>query len=85
LCGLDGVGLRSTDGAFLCRPQIKEVTKMTFHFHRKVSIGAVRTYFSNWVVRRAAARQAARRSDSGSPWRPCPGAYALLVDVHRQR
>jgi len=58
---------------------------MKLHFHRKVSISALKAYLANWAIGRAAARQAARRSHTGSPWRPCPGAYALLVDVHRQR
>jgi len=58
---------------------------MTFQFHRRLSISALKAYVANWATARAAARQAARRPDAGSPWRPCPGAYALLVDVHRQR
>jgi len=58
---------------------------MKLHFHRKFSISALKAYLANRAIRRAAARQAARRSQTGSPWRPCPGAYALLVDVHRQR
>jgi len=70
---------------FLRRPHKKEVIKMTFQFHRRFSISALKTRLANWAIGRAAARQAARRSHAGSPWRPCPGAYALLVDVHRQR
>ena len=58
---------------------------MKLLFHRLVALSALGTSVANWAARRAATRQAARRSHIGSPWRPCPGAYALLVDVHRQR
>jgi hypothetical protein len=55
---------------------------MSFKFYRKLSLGGFKAALSGWTGRRAASR-ASHRAQEGSPWRPCPGVYALLVDIHR--
>jgi len=57
---------------------------MSIKFARKLSLGAFKAAFADWVARRAAISMAtSRRPHATSPLRPCPGVYALLVDIHR--
>ena len=62
----------------------KKVIKMSFKFHPKLSLRHFKSSIAGWAGWRAAARHAAPRSDANPSWRPCPGAYALLVRVHRE-
>ena len=56
---------------------------MLFTFYWCLSPGGFRTALSDLAGWLRAASRANRRAPAGSPWRPCPGAYALLVDIHR--
>jgi hypothetical protein len=49
---------------------------MTFNIHRKLSLAGLKATIAIW------ARAAARRGRSAQR-QPYPGAYALLVGIHR--
>jgi hypothetical protein len=50
---------------------------MTFNVHRKLSLAGLKATISNW------ARAAARHGHGSAQRQPYPGAYALLVGIHR--
>jgi len=56
---------------------------MSLMFRHRLFPGIFRSALSGWTARRTRASKANRRLRADSPWRPCPGAYALLVDIHR--
>lgn len=57
---------------------------MSFRLQLRSNLGALAVAFSRLAAYRRRVRTADRNAASGSPWRPCPGTYALLVDIHRQ-
>ena len=62
-----------------------EVIKMTFRFNLRMTASRCLSALTGWLTGRGIGARNARRADSGSPWQTCPGVYALLVDVHRNR
>jgi len=56
---------------------------MSFKFHHKLSLRGLKVTLAGLGVRGRISLRATPCRYPGSPWRPCPGGYALLVDIHR--
>ncbi|HYB51046.1 MAG TPA: hypothetical protein VED47_08085 [Burkholderiaceae bacterium] len=56
---------------------------MSLKLHRKLSLGGWKSALAFWATRRSSAAAGSGNARAHSPWRPCPGIYGLLVDIHR--